>query len=439
MAQIVNIQVNLIEEKIGRLDFALGNHEFNMQFIIQCPNQTAQEVPHQIVKNGHSANTKSFKQQYYCKTCKRFFFLNKCKFFTQFEQNIKNKLMETLVDGHLNGNVIGNYFHWSLSTVRRIIDKILGEISSHIPSYRGIQGKIHAKLLIIDETFLKIGKKTWYLIMVMTETGHILAVELKEHRDQETLTKMVLNAEAQLDSPINVFLSDGLTTYKGVALSFGHDLIHIRHIHQPPYGRLEISAIQHLSKPGSVKIQTLETTNDIFQNGGCFLVRVNERIISYLNPPPKKRGRKAGGKNRPQRVILNEKRQKMNDPKKRGRPKKELNSPVHVFYLNKEKGCIQAWGNSSQDAANILTKLHHIFDQKCITTNLIEKEFSILKILICFRGRRSITRWIRLINAYVWIRNNPFLLSEVMRRVSLSGVALNAALTSQMAWKVKSL
>lgn len=436
--QIVDVHVKSIGERIGRIEFELGNYSFGMDFPIQCPNHIDLDSPHQIVKNGHSFNTKSHKQQFYCETCGRYFFLHRSKFFMQFEGNIKAKLMESLIDGHLNGNTIGSYFHWSLATVRRIIDKILNNVANNIPQISKIQGKIHAKILIMDETFLKIGKKTWYLIMIMTETGQILAVELKEHRDQETLSRMVLSCEAKLDMPVDVFLTDGLSTYKGITLSFGHDIIHVRHIHQPPYGRVEIDAIHHLSVPGDVVITTIETTNDIFQKGGCFLARVKERRFSYLHPPPKKRGRKAGGKNRSQRVIIAEKNRKENHPKKKGRPPKDREKPVHVFYLCKEKGCIQTWGNSSVDAANILTKLFHIFDQKCITTNLIEKEFSILKILICFRGRRSLARWVRLINAYVWIRNNPFVLTAIMRRISLSGIAMNAALTSHLGWTAKS-
>ena len=95
-------------------------------------------------------------------------------------------------------------------------------------------GKIRARVLFMDETFLKIGGKTWYLIMGILETGQIVAVELKEHRDQETLIHLVQLCESQLEEPLDLFVTDGLTTYKGVALALHHDLIHIRHIHQPP-------------------------------------------------------------------------------------------------------------------------------------------------------------------------------------------------------------
>ena len=86
------------------------------------------------------------------------------------------------------------------------------------------------------------------------------------------------------------------------------------------------------------------------------------------------------GKNRSKAVIDAEKQEKLDHPGKKGRPKKYLNNPVHVFRFDKEKGCILPWGESSQIVADVLNKKHHIFGQKCITTNLIEKEFSVLKI-----------------------------------------------------------
>jgi hypothetical protein len=42
-----------------------------------------------------------------------------------------------------------------------------------------------------------------------------------------------------------------------------------------------------------------------------------------------------------------------------------------------------------------------------------------------------------LITAYAWIRNNPFILAEILQQIPLSGIALSKALTSQIEWNVK--
>lgn len=113
----------------------------------------------------------------------------------------------------MNGKNLSELFNWSVSSATRYLDKVLETVVQNIPQYQQKWGKIHAKILFMDETFLKIGKKTWYLIMGITDTGQILAVELREHRDQETLIKLVKECEFKLDSLLEEFITDGLSTY----------------------------------------------------------------------------------------------------------------------------------------------------------------------------------------------------------------------------------
>jgi len=420
------------------LKFELGGQSVNLEFKIECPRQQDPADLHIIEKNGHAIKTKAKSQQFHCKTCGRYFYSNTSRFFTQFDSNIKQKIEDHLMDGNLKNFDLAKLCNWSTSGAGRILDKILIEIGEKVPDLLETLGKIHVKIVFMDETFLKIQGKTWYLIMAISETGHILAAELKEHRDQETIIRMMHDIERQTDTPIPIFATDGLSTYKGVALALHHDLIHIRHIHAPPYGRVEIDAIKLLTSPGEVEITTISTINDIFQKGGVFLAQVHKKEISILNPPPKKRGRKEGGKNRPKEVIQAEKIEKEQNPKNRGRPKKKKDNPVFIFKVDKGNGCIQPWCEGAQDAANILTSVFHVFGEKCITTNPIEKEFSAFKILICFRGRRSISRWKRLVQGYCWIRNNPFIIKKILAPISLSGTAIKNALIHHLAFEVKS-
>jgi len=349
------------------LKFELGGQSVNLEFKIECPRQQDPADLHIIEKNGHAIKTKAKSQQFHCKTCGRYFYSNTSRFFTQFDSNIKQKIEDHLMDGNLKNFDLAKLCNWSTSGAGRILDKILIEIGEKVPDLLETLGKIHVKIVFMDETFLKIQGKTWYLIMAISETGHILAAELKEHRDQETIIRMMHDIERQTDTPIPIFATDGLSTYKGVALALHHDLIHIRHIHAPPYGRVEIDAIKLLTSPGEVEITTISTMNDIFQKGGVFLAQVHKKEISILNPPPKKRGRKEGGKNRPKEVIQAEKIEKEQNPKNRGRPKKKKDNPVFIFKVDKGNGCIQPWCEGAQDAANILTSVFHVFGEKCIS------------------------------------------------------------------------
>lgn len=276
-------QIQMISDYEAELHFELGGESFSLPFKIECPDQRENEDFHEITKNGHAIKTKARNQQYYCKTCHKYFYANTSRFFIQFETKIKQRIEYHLMNGNLKNFDLAKLCNWSISGAGRILDKILEEIGDKVPYIREKLGKIHLKIVFMDETFLKIKGKTWYLIMAISETGIILGAELKEHRDQETLIRMMHEIEKQLDTPIPIFATDGLSTYKGVALALHHDLIHVRHIHAPPYGRIEIDAIKLLSTPGKVEVTTISTMNDIFQNGGVFLARVQRNMVSTLN------------------------------------------------------------------------------------------------------------------------------------------------------------
>jgi len=68
------------------------------------------------------------------------------------------------MDGDLKSIDIAKLCNWSVSSAERIIDKVLSIIEAQVPAYRQSRGKMLVKIVFVDETFLKIKKKTWYLL-----------------------------------------------------------------------------------------------------------------------------------------------------------------------------------------------------------------------------------------------------------------------------------
>ena len=205
-------------------------------------------------------------------------------------------------------------------------------------------------------------------------------------------------------------MTDDFSTYKGVATGLGHDLIHVRHVHKPPFGRACIDLIRHEEK--RVKTIHVATTNDIFQDENTFLVRVSES--EKIKHEKGKKGRKKGGKNRPKEEIDVEKKLKKK-PKKRG-PKDPFKDAItHVYHYYKDGGRIGVLGHSNPEIAANLEALSKVFKGKCMTTNLIEQEFSTLKKLIDFRGKRTLGTWISTINFYFTVRADPTILPKVLK------------------------
>ncbi|WP_457559056.1 hypothetical protein [Candidatus Harpocratesius sp.] len=154
-----------------------------------------------------------------------------------------------------------------------------------------------------------------------------------------------------------------------------------------------------------------------------------------------KRGRKKGGKNRPKHIIELEKKKKRENPKPKGRPPGKSNKKeweVHVFDHDKKRGWITALGGSSSVVVATMYKILKQFRDIHITSNLVEKEFSALKKLIDFRGRRSIEMWKDLLLSYFIIRDDPKILEKILINVEISYQMVSKAMPTLVSCQVSS-
>ena len=161
------------------------------------------------------------------------------------------------------------------------------------------------------------------------------------------------------------------------------------------------------------------------KNIHTFIVRISKSVKKIHEKG--KKGRKKGGKNRPKAIIEQEKRQKVQRKGKRKRgPKNPFkDAKTHVYHYNKKRGWIGALGNSNPEIAACLERLAKVFKGKCVTTNLIEQEFSNLKKLIDFRGNRTRTAWISTINFFFTVRAQPKLLQNILNGTRICPQTIN--------------
>lgn len=422
------IWVRSVQNYTMNVSLNLGTYNITESLPILCPNQTDKGINHLITKNGHDTSIKSKPQQYLCKTCLKSFYAYTSKFFISLQIEFKKVLSDVIKGGSINITPIANRLQLQKSAVSRLIGKILENVIISIKKNKSFLKKRRKScVLIVDETFIKIHKKTWYLILVISGNNKVMSVRLVERRDKETILDIIKDCERRLLYGLQMLISDGFQVYIGVALELKHELIHVRHIHKPPYGRIEI---HHYSYRETELIVTkIETTNEITKVNGYFLARVKEDSKPINGG--KKRGRKPGTKNRPKKVIKEERKRKEKDKKPRGRPlgskKPSDEMQVHVFFHNKEEGVIRNGEGSSVMVAAVLNKILKQFPDMFVTTNLVEKEFSVLKKLLCFRGRRDAELWVDLITAYYAIRDEPKILEKALKLTEISSKMTNQA------------
>lgn len=407
------MESELIPVQIGWKD------SFSTFFIkLACPSSLDGCSSQFIIKHGHDTSVKDYPQHYECKECERHFYPHASGVFSQLKQSINERLFSVLNDGKIDSKLLGEILGSSPATISKIMRFIVEKVANHKKTEIFWKSPITAKAIFIDETWINISKRTWYLIVLLNEKGNVLTFELVKKRTTEKIIRLILQAERRLDHSIEMLITDDFSTYKGVATGLKRDLIHVRHIHQPPHGRIVIDKIEIKQK--EIITTHVATTNDILLKTNTFIARISKsvKMIHEIG----KRGRKKGGKNRSKAVIEQEKRQKRHDKGKikRGPKNPFKHGETHVYHYNKKEGLFHPRYDSDESVAESLQELHVLFKDKHVTTNPVENVFSVIKKLIDFRGRRNLEHWRLLTRYFFTVRESPAILKEVIDNLEIS-------------------
>lgn len=385
---------------------------------LACPSTLGGCSSQAIIKHGHDTSVKGHPQHYECKECDRHFYPHTSGVFSQLKHSINERLFSVLYKGKIDTKLLGEILGSSPATISKIMSLIIEKVANHPKTEIYWKSPISAKAIFIDETWINISKRTWYLVVLLNEKGNVLTFELVKKRTSDKIIELILRAERRLNQPVGMLITDDFSTYKGVATGLKRDLIHVRHIHQPPYGRIVIDKIEFTKK--EIITTHLATTNNILLETNTFIIRISKSVKRIYETG--KRGRKRGGKNRPKTVIEQEKRQKKENKGKRRRgpinPFKH--GKTHIYHFNHKEGLFHPRYGSDETVAVCLKQLCSVFKDKHITTNPVENVFSVIKKLIDFRGRRDLEQWRLLTRYYFTVREYPTILKEIINDLEFS-------------------
>ena len=398
----------------------VNNISSRVEIPILCPNSLRGCKSEDLVKNGHDTSVKGSPQILHCKDCGKYFYPHTSAFFKEVELKLREEFIKFFEKGKFDVGRLIFTLNCSESTISKIFQQVINAINGSRHLLAAWISPKKAEVLFVDETWINIDKQTFYLIVVVNDQKEVLAWDLVKHRTKDRIIAILKQAQARIRKNIPILVTDDFSTYKGVATGLGYDLIHVRHVHKPPYGRICIDLIRHSKK--YVKTIHAATLNDIFQHENTFLVRVSEsQKIKYETG---KRGRKRGGTNRSKELISAEKKRKRKR-KKRGPKNPFKHGKTHVYHYFKDERGIGVLGHSNPEIGTSLGELAKVFKGKCVTTNLIEQEFSSLKKLIDFRGKRSLSTWISTINFFFTIRADPSILRKTLKSVEFCPHVIN--------------
>ena len=434
----------------GTIHFNLGDVTGKFHFKVTCPNQRKHERHHHIKKNGHDGSVKGHPQQYYCHTCGGSFYAHTSGYFHGLFNQLKQRLKRALKGGRLDLQLLIAKLDLSPTAASRLLAALLRHLHDLAELHRYKELPRNGKVLFCDETFLTIQGEQWYIVVLRNEEGKVLDAFLVRHRSMDVLLPHFRKALQRMPRGVEVIVTDDFTAYQAVVLALQINLVHVRCIHKPPYGRVVIDAIQWEGRVAHYT--TAATISDVLKEGNTFLARVSKH-----DKKPKKSGGKLGRpknhKNRPKEVILAEKAERarkkaekarqaaeaaeleaekarqeaekagletenagqeikaaesdtalVKPPLRRGRKNYTREGEVHVFHYNPTAKEVQPVGGSDEEVARVFTILLKYFVGLCITTNLEEGFFSVLKRLIHFSGWRAPELWANLIDLHVVLR-----------------------------------
>src|SRR4030043_631685 len=231
--------------ELFRSQVGWGDDVSTFEIKIECPNAPKDCSSENVIKRGHDTKVQGHPQHYECSDCDRHFYPHTSGFFSNLESSINERLFSVLKEGKIDTDLLCEMLGSSPSTISNLLRFIVEKVANHPKTKVFWEQPMNGEAIYIDETFIKIEKKMWYLIVFLSEKGNVLAFELVKKRTKDKILELFKKAERRLGKTVKLFVTDDFSAYKSVATDLGRDIIHVRHIHSPPYGRIVVDAIEH--------------------------------------------------------------------------------------------------------------------------------------------------------------------------------------------------
>ncbi|MEX2682979.1 MAG: hypothetical protein Q6373_015420 [Candidatus Sigynarchaeota archaeon] len=386
-----------------------GEHHDTFTLPCKCPACGSSA----LICNGHDTRVKGNPQNVVCKGCGKAFYPHTSYHAKQFIPDLRSVIRDCIEGGHLNNQRLKAALHKSDSAISELLEQIVSLVNDSPIAKAFWSQPVDAHALFVDETFLNIDGKEWFLVAIRAPDGQVLGIDIVEHRTADVLLDLIISAMKRLIAPLTVLITDGFPAYKNVAKKIGYDLMHVQCIHKPPYKRVIIDQIHH--EGNKIITTTLATGDDILKGTNAFLAQESRRVeIKSIG----KRGRPKGTKNGSgkSKYLLKTPKPHPNDK----RPREYRNARTRAFYFDAKAGTIRAFLEEGKPRHAGLEALVPIFMGLCITTNILETLFSTIKQLLNFRGHRSVEQWRATLKACIVIWFCPHIVTEVVAKLAIS-------------------
>lgn len=361
-----------------------------IQFDILCPVSGCKEIK----ANGFDDNFAYPVQLYKCKGHGRSFYAHTSWLMKKLSEIIIQRILLLVFAGNIPGTQLAERYNLSASTLSNLInqsekyvDSVISKIKADRLRFKKLQLPAMLEDVIwIDETFFKVGKKSWALILAIDFNGMVLGWKFGKKRGSEEIIDVLTQVSQNMPN-WKIVIGDGAKPYAKAVRSFHKRAYLIQQFHTHPWERARITEFtpdgEHMIFENVIELDYQALFHQSPQIGYAI-------TKSYkVNVPKKKRGRKKGQKN-----GTGKKTKKKRIKKKRG--SKSARKSGRAFQFGHNLNFMQVnWLQPvslkvdippKEVISRILWVTFMIFGSKSIVSNRIESLNSEFKLVIPNRG-----------------------------------------------------
>ncbi|MFV2015255.1 MAG: DDE-type integrase/transposase/recombinase, partial [Candidatus Heimdallarchaeota archaeon] len=389
-------------------------HHFkqSIQFDILCPVSGCKEIK----ANGFDTKFDHPVQFYKCKVHGRNFYAHTSWLMKELAEIVVRRILLMIFTGSVPGYEIAERYNLTTQTLSKLVNQSKNYVDSVInrineDSRKFMNLKLPALLedvIWIDETFFKVGRVSWALILAVDYNGRVLGWKFGKKREAQDIRE-VLTQAGQYIPDWMVVIGDGARSYAPAVRSFHKRAYLIQQFHTHPW---EWAKITEFTPEGEHKI-----IENVIELDYQVLLHENPQIgfairkTYKVNVAKKKRGRKKGQKNGTGKKKY--KKKKENEKEKCG-PKTARGSGRAFQFGHTLNRLKIDWLQSTPfgvdvpsevEISRMLWVITMVFGNKSIVSNRVESVNSEFKLIIPNRGMQNEHHIVNRIKRLVQLKN----------------------------------
>jgi len=358
-----------------------------VEFPILCPRCGFQS--NNLKKNGHDKKIQGHPQVFSCKTCRSHFYPHTSFIFKEFTEIVIERALKFLYVEKYSASAVAELCGASKSTISKLQHHCTELLNYKLAT---IKTKTEQLLECVklptarqntiwwDETFIKINRQNYCLILIINGLGKVLAYSFSKTRTAKEYVQLLTPFQESLPKPL-VIITDGFRAYESVCKQLNCEVFLIQHIHSHPWEDAKLHRFVPDESTHDIHQTSILIPYDALTKQECQQGTVLTRIHKFKDPtiPKQPKGRPKGKKDTKKRASYGSLKKLKEERKKKKRGPKTLKSNGIPFTFD-PKRCDSGWNitirknslNSPKSPEEIIIDIKQLLD---VTSDVMEGGF----------------------------------------------------------------